>query len=510
VYHSGTSTFPRVSRIQHDELDLATDACSSSGMPGKWHRLHPFITIEIFSMPKSMFRNTVFNTIDIYSVCKDGVVFFNRSPIPWPSDTQVPWDTYRKQLVEYISHTLSQFMASASRCDTKYAFYMKCNMINYHIKTKHPEIKTLRKEAQIAREIQAASTQEIRNGSMDRIVQALMSYSDPESRIVFILDILDSITLRTARKAIKFIGKAERYHAALLHYRMHQKALGAAQHRYAFLYLIAASRLLKQGANFDLEQSMMARAFECISEPNWISVMKGIASKVHMSDSLIYGENPYRLRFVDQPAFCIKTVELQKSRIYKCTGSNVVFNADCTDTCFTDAFELKIVFCKHTSVSMHGIVAREANASESIFIPVHTQLNGYCATVPVLYSCASHIDLQHQEIDELKIKLIGLVFSGSPCIPIDLDVVWIRRKSTLSIQDIEYCGTHNDENVYIKLLLSNPHNFQSNVIGIGTGDMARSGNTFMISFKASLSQDRVYTMHHEIASNVFESIHLQY
>ncbi|KAM0672142.1 hypothetical protein OCOL_000796 [Ordospora colligata] len=390
----------------------------------------------------------------------------------------------------------------------KYAFYMKCNIINYHIKTKQPEIKALRNEARIIREIQKEFTQQIKNNSTDRIIQALLSYNDSESRIMFMLDILDSISLRTARKVMKFIGKAERYHATLLHYKLHQKALNESQHRYAFLYLIAASRFLKQGANLDLEQSMMTRAFKCISEPNWISVMKDVASKIHKSDSLRYGENSYKLRFVDQPSLSIKTVELQKSRIYKCIDSSVVYNAECTDIYFTDAFELKLVFYEHTSAILHGVIVKEANTSENTLIPVHVHLNGHCATVPVIYPYEPDINSQSQDYDELRIKLIGLIFSGSPCIPIDLNVIWIRRKSTMSIQNIEYRGTNNEEHIHIKIILTNTNEFQSNIIG--TGDTTRSGNAFMISFNASLNQDRIYTIHHEIANNVFESIHIKY
>lgn len=500
ILHSRMDDFPMFADIHHREL---VPRPGEPFVPEPEMSPDSSISVEFVSTARTVFANDHFNTIDIYSIHKDGTTFFNTSPIPWESDEVVSWTDYRRELVRYMACLFHQRLGSVSGLDEYYLFRMKYNLLEsvrvgryrgrYH--------KHLR-EAELLNRI--ASCRDDCRHLIDEALVVFTSYGhQPELKLRFLLDVLDVFPLSTVEEMVKGVGDVTRYQAVLLYYRLYSRCLATGRHRRAFLYATNASRLLKQGVNLDFEESMKSMSIDCIRESNWSVVLEDVMARIEAFDLMKYGLNPYRLRRPDTHRFVFRTAELEPTSIRKCTDDTVLFNRATPEIHFTDSFRLRVSFTQVSSAPLRGISGRVLSTGEEIFMPVHMTLtNSYnvvnvIADIPRLARTISDSD------DEVEIGLENLVFSNTACESVDMRVVWTRRKSTVSVRALEHVDTEPGK-VLMVLGVHSVDGFESRLIGPG---VARRGKTSGCTvFEAVQDVDTTSQLHHEVSENVFETL----
>ncbi|AFN83303.1 hypothetical protein EROM_070520 [Encephalitozoon romaleae SJ-2008] len=503
VCHSKTHGFPLAENISHHELRIDHNVLSTlklSLLPGS------YIRVELFPTPKSIFINDSFNMIDVYSVYKDGVLFFNQKPIPWESDGQISWEKYKEKLIIYVSETLAHGMEYIEGLNDRYVFYTKYNLLNpINVNQCRKELQKLSREFELMNRIeglQLSTPKEVGKPFVEEAYDVLLSYrGNPDLGIRFILEAIDVLPFFTITKMAKSIVKARRYQAVLLYYRVYLKSLEKERYRTAFLFGISAARLLKQGTSIGLEETIKLEIPRCVKERNWRMVLRDVMNKIEVLDSSKYGTNPYRLFDVDGSEFTVGTVELAQSDIVKRSGNTVLFDGENTKVYFTDRFRIKITFSRISHTSLHGILASTISASR-IFIPIYKTLYESPATVNVFFNFSQL--LIENEADEAEIRLEELIFSGRIIVPIDLAITWVRKKSTIWVKSVS--PVDEDGRVTFLLALSNLKGFESSVLGPDV--VERKGCVVAVS--SHLSQRSKTCLHHEISENIFETFELVY
>lgn len=503
VCHSKTHGFPLAENISHHELQVDYNILSTlklSMLPGS------YIRVEIFPTPKSVFINDSFNMIDIYSVYKDGVLFFNRKPIPWESDGQISWEKYKEKLIIYVSEMLARGMEHTEGLNDRYVFYIKYSLLNpINIKQCGKELQKLSKEFELMSRIEGlelSASKEAGKTFVEEAFNVLLSYrGNPDLGIRFILEAMNVLPFFTITKMAKSIVKARRYQAILLYYRVYLKSLEKERYRTAFLFGISAARLLKQGTSIGVEETIKLEMPKCVKERNWRIVLRDVMNKIEVLDSSKYGTNPYRLFDVDGGEFVVRTVELARSSVVKRSGNTVLFDGENAKVYFTDRFRIKIIFSRISYASLHGILGSTISTSR-IFIPIYKTLHETPATVNVFFNFSQ--SLIGDEADEAEIRLEELVFSGRIIVPIDLTITWVRKKSTIWIKSVN--PVDEEGRVTFLLALSNLKGFESSLLGPDV--VERKGCEVIVSSHGT--QGSKTCLHHEISENIFETFELVY
>ncbi|KAG5859140.1 hypothetical protein KMI_08g12760 [Encephalitozoon hellem] len=503
VCHSKMHGFPLAEDIRHYELRSDCNVLSTLG-PSSLPESS--LRVEFFLTPKSVFINDSFNMIDVYSVYKDGELFFNQKPIPWDSDAQVSWKEYRRKLVAYVSKMLSNAIEHTEGLNDRYVFYAKYNLLNrIDLKQCRKELQKLSKEFELMRRIEGLQVSTLKAAGCYLVSEAfsvLLSYKgNPELGIRFILEVMDVLPFFTIVRMAKSITKARRYQAILLYHRVYLKSLEKKKYRTAFLFAVSAARLLKQGVNIGLEETIKLEASRCVKERNWRIVLRDVMNKIEMSDALKYGTNPYRLHDADEDEFTVESVMLGESSLAKRSGDTVLFNRENAKVYFTDRFRIKITFSRISHAYLHGILGSTVNTSR-IFIPIYKALHETSATVNVFFNF-SQLSTEN-EADEVEVRLEELIFSGKIIVPVDLTVTWVRRKSTVYVKDV----VRNDEEgrVAFLLALSNLKGFESSVLGPEVIERKE----YEVIVSSRLPQVSKVCLHHEVCENIFETFELTY
>ncbi|KAL7347261.1 hypothetical protein P7C65_07s2g10600 [Encephalitozoon intestinalis] len=504
VCHSKTYGFPSGENICHQELAESFQILSAVNLlvlP------ESFVRIEFFSTRRSVFTNDSFNATDIYSVYRNGELFFNSSPLPWESDAQIPWAEYRKRLVDYISKRLAHGIENMEGLNDRYIFYTKYRLANsINPRQCRKDLQKLSKEFKLLERIEVLrlSTQKEISGPLaDEVYNIFLSYkSDPELEIRFILEVIDILPLSVIVRMARSISKARRYQAVLLYYEVYLRSLQKERYRTAFLFAISASRLLKQGVNLNFEGTIKSDAIRCIKEKNWQMVLKNVIKGIEELDSLRYGVNPYILHDIDRCEFTVDSVELDWSNITKCSDT-VLFNGESTRTYFTDRFRIRILFSRISCANLHGISGSIAGGPD-IFIPIYQVLNESPAVVQVFFDLAKVLPSAEDRASELELNLKRLVFSENIVVPIDLEITWVRRKSTVHVKD---ASTIDDEGkIIVLLVLSNQEGFESRILGPDV--IERNGCETTVSLH--VSKGFKVCLRHEISESIFETFELTY
>ncbi|UYI27215.1 hypothetical protein J0A71_05g10720 [Encephalitozoon cuniculi] len=504
VCHSKTRGFPLVESIYHAELDLDHSILSTAELlmsPGS------FMRVEFFRATKSVFGNDSFNMIDIYSVYRSGRLFFNESPIPWESDSQISWEEYRRKLVAHVSKLLSHCIGHGEGLDDRYVLCTKLGLLPPVCpRNCGKELQRLSKELDLMRRLESLQQHgsEATEGSyIDEAFSILASYrGNPELEIRFVLEAMDMLPFFAVRRMAENIPRARRCQAILLYYRVYLKSLEKKKYRTAFLFSISASRLLKQGINLGFEESIKLGSTGCIRERNWRMVLRDVMSKVEELDACRYGVNPYRLCGVDRSEFIVKSVELDRSNVAKCSGNAILFNGESTRTYFTEQLRIRILFSRISCANIHGVSGSIAGAE--IFMPVYKTLRETSSTIHVIFSPSRLPLLTGDGSDEFEMRLEKLVFSGKVVVPIDLTAVWIRRKSAVYLKSIS--PPNKEGKVFFLLTLSNLGGFASSILGPSV--IERNGCE--VTVLLDLSQGSKTCLRHEVSEDVFETLELTY
>lgn len=506
VCHSRAEGFPAEEHVYHGELELGQAVALAARPllpPGQ------FIRVELFSTSKTMFSDDVFNAVDAYSVYKDGKVFFSASPVPWESDALVSWEEFRRELVKHISRAFCHGMEHAEGQSERYVFYTKYGLLNPVAPGEcRKEVQRVSRELELIRKMEGQHARvpgEVCRAHVCEAQQVLLSYRGAhELEVRFILEVVDMFPLPVVKQMAGRITRARRHQAVLLYHRLYLKALETKKYRTAFLYSVSASRLLKQGANLGFEESLKMDALSCVKEDNWRAVLGGVMSRVESMDSLRLGRNPYRLCKPDMDEFSVECVRVGGTGISKCCGDGVLFNGEDTKVYFASRLELRIVFGRIGSATLHGVCGSIAGTSRKVFMPIYKVLEETSAAVCVFFDPSWHGLAGGEAAEEVEMKLDELVFSGRMSVPIDLDVTWIRRKSTVHVARAD----HTDTAVSFLLILSNQDGFESRILG--PGSVERRGREVTVLLETCQRPSRTCTLHHEISENVFETLDLWY